>query len=113
LKKERNCGCGGNNQYPVYPTYPGAMPINQMGMNQGMYPMTGQSMMYNQQILPNQIGMPNNIMMPTSTNTMNNDYSTLVNQVNNLERRVSRLENMLNSNNNMTPKYSESNYYMV
>ena len=107
MKKERNCGCGGNNQYPVYPTYPGVMPINQMGMNQGMYPMMGQGMI-------NQ-GMPNNIMMPTAlnNNTMNSDYSTLVNQVNNLERRVARLENMMNTSNNMTPKYSESNYYMV
>ena len=60
------------------------------------------------------IGMPNNIAMPT-VNGMNNgnDYSALANQVNNLERRVSRLENMMNSSNNMTPKYSESNYYMV
>ena len=97
MKKERNCGCGGNGApYPVYPTYPGMMPMNQ-GM--GMYPM-------NQGIMPNQIGMPNNIMI-------GNDYNTLVNQVNNIERRVSRLENMMNSNNSMTPKYSESNYYMV
>ena len=109
MKKERNCGCGGNQApYPVYPTYPGVMPINQMGMNQGMYPMMGQNMM-------NQgIGMPNNIVMPISpSSNMGTDYSTLANQVNNLERRVSRLENMMNSSNNMTPKYSESNYYMV
>jgi len=104
LKKDRNCGCGGNQvPYQVYPAYPGMMPINQgMGMpimNQGM-------------------GMSNNIMMPTvpGANTMpniSNDYSSLINQVNNLERRVSRLENMMNSSNNMTPKYNDSNYYMV
>ena len=107
LKKERNCGCGGNQTpYPVYPAY-GMMPMQGIG-NQGM-PMQG---MMNQGI-----GMPNNIMMPTVPNNnnilMNNDYSSLANQVNNLERRVSRLESMMNPNNNMTPKYSESNYYMV
>ena len=108
MKKERNCGCGGN-QYPVYPQYPAVMPINQGMMNPNMmynqgYPMVNQG-----------IGMPNNIAMPTSPsiNNMNTDYSTLANQVNNLERRVSRLESMINSNNTMTPKYSESNYYMV
>lgn len=112
MKKDRNCGCGGNQApYPVYPTYPGMMPMNQgMGMpmmNQGVMPIMNQG-----------AGMPNNIMMPTvpSTNTMtsmSNDYSTLANQVNNLERRVSRLESMINSSNTMTPKYNDSNYYMV
>lgn len=122
MKKDRNCG--GATPYPVYPTYPSVMPMMNQGMgmmqpgmnpmmNQGMMPMTGQNMMSNQGI-----GMPNNIVMPTvpSSNTMsgmNSDYSTLSNQVNNLERRVSRLESMMNSSNNMTPKYSESNYYMV
>ena len=103
MKKERNCGA---TPYPVYPAYP-MMPM----MNQGMTPMMGQNMMSNQV-------MPNNIMMPTVPNNnnmsgMNVDYSTLVSQVNNLERRVSRLESMMNSSNNMTPKYNESNYYMV
>ena len=112
MKKERNCGCGGNQTpYPVYPTYPGMMPMNQ-GM--GMYPMAGQGMPMNQGLMSNQIGMPNNITMPTSlNNNIGTDYSTLTNQVNNLERRVSRLESMMNSSSNMTPKYSESNYYMV
>ena len=53
----------------------------------------------NRFFIPQYMGMPNNIMMPTvpSTNTMsmNTDYSTLANQVNNLERRVSRLESMM------------------
>lgn len=109
MKKERNCGCGGSQvPYPVYPTYPGMMPMNQgIGMPQGVMPIMNQGM-----------GMPNNIMIPTVPNTntmpsMNNDYSALVNQVNNLERRVSRLESMMNSSNNMNPKYNDSNYYMV
>ena len=111
MKKERNCGCGGNQApYPVYPTYPGMVP-----MNQGTgYPMAGQGMPLNQSMMYNQVGMPNNIVMPTSpSSNINNDYNTLANQVNNLERRVSRLESMMNSSNTMTPKYSESNYYMV
>ena len=112
LKKERNCGCGGN-QYPAYPTYPNVMPMNQGMIN----PMMNQNMMYNQGFpMTNQgMAMPNNIVMPTSPsiNTMNTDYSTLANQVNNLERRVSRIEGILNNSNTMTPKYSESNYYMV
>jgi len=109
LKKERNCGCGGNQTpYPVYPTYPGMMPMQGMGM----YPMAGQGMPMNQGMISG--GMPNNIVMPTSpSSNINNDYNTLANQVNNLERRVSRLESMMNSSNTMTPKYSESNYYMV
>ena len=120
LKKERNCGA---TPYPVYPTYPGMMPIANQGVgfmqpmspmiNQGMTPMMGQNILSNPGV-----GMPNNIVMPTvpSSNMMsgmNNDYSTLSNQVNNLERRVTRLESMMNSSNNITPKYSESNYYMV
>ena len=108
MKKDRNCGCGGNQApYPVYPTYPGMMPMNQgmPMMNQGVMPIMNQ-------------GMPNNIMMPTVPNTntmtsMNSDYTTLSNQVNNLERRVSRLESMINSSSNITPKYNDSNYYMV
>jgi len=111
LKKDRNCGCGGNQTpYPVYPTYPGMIPM----MNQGMPMMNqGMPMMINQGM-----GMPNNIMMPTvpSNNTISNlgnDFSSLSNQISNLERRVSRLESMMNSSNNMAPKYNESNYYMV
>jgi len=104
LKKDRNCNM---NSYPVYPTYPGTMPI----MNQGMMP---------NQMMGMNMGMPNNIMMPTVPNTnimgqniggIDSQVSALSNQVSNLERRVSRLENMVSSNN--TPKYNESNYYMV
>jgi len=117
LKKERNCGCGGGGTpYPVYPTYPGMMPMNQgmtVPMNQGMGMTMNQNIPMGQ-MMYNQMGMPNNIMMPTvSGMNTSNDYSTLTNQVNNLERRVSRLESMMNSSSNITPKYSESNYYMV
>ena len=105
MKKERNCG---GNAYPVYPAY-NNMPIMNQGYNpmmaQGMTPMMGQNMMTQ--------GMPNNIMMPTTMNTIGNDYSSLVTQVNSLERRVSRLESIVGSSTNMAPKYNESNYYMV
>jgi hypothetical protein len=38
--------------------------------------------------------------------------SSLTVQVNNLEKRVARLEGMMSSN-STTPSYSESNFYMV
>jgi len=108
LKKERNCNM---NPYPVYPTYPGMMPIQ----NQGMMPMIPNQMM------GQNMAMPNNIMMPTVPNsTMNQNISgidsqlsAINSQINNLERRVSRLESSIGASNNVTPKYSESNYYMV
>ena len=102
LKKDRNCECN----YPVYPTYPGMVPM----MNQGIQPMMPNQGMYSNMVMPNNIGMPT---VPNTNTMIGNDYQSLMNQVNNLERRVSRLENMMNSNNNMTPKYNESNYYMV
>ena len=45
----------------------------------------------------------------------NNSISsnTIEQQLNNLEKRISRLENILNGNNNNSNQYSGSNYYMV
>ena len=92
MKQERNCGASA---YPVYPAYPNP------GMNPGIPPM-----------MPGQnIGMPNNIEMPTVPNNNIID-NNLMDQINNLEKRVSRLEDLVISN-NKTPKYNESNYYMV
>ena len=39
--------------------------------------------------------------------------NTIEQQLNNLEKRISRLENILNGNNNNSNQYSGSNYYMV
>lgn len=105
MKKERNCNM---NPYPVYPAYPGMMPM----MSQGMMP--------NQAMMPNSI-MPNQINMPTiPSGTMNQNISgidaqlsALNSQISNLEKRVSRLEGTVGGSSTLTPKYNESNYYIV
>lgn len=71
LKNNRNCGGA---PYPVYP-YP-MMPMNQGPMNQG----------------PMNQGMMN--QMPSQM-LMNQDTSSLSNQINNLEKRVNALENLV------------------
>ena len=92
MKKDRNCM---NASYPVYPNMMGQpMMMNQPMMGQPMMPMT------------NMNTMNGNYM----TNSSNDNYSSLNNQIANLERRVTRLENLLNNN---SSTYSESNFYMV
>ncbi len=80
MKKDRDCGM----------QYMGAMP---------MMPMMP---------IPNQ--MPNyqmsNYQMPNYQ--MNNQSNDIINQLNNLEKRISVLENMMNNNN-----YNNSNYQMM
>lgn len=106
MKKERNCNCN-MNPYPVYPMYPGMMP-------------QGAGQMMPQGINPN-MGMYNGIVMPTVPNSTmgqsmsgaENQISAMNSQIASLERRVSRLEAMTGSSSNISPKYSESNYYMV
>ena len=39
----------------------------------------------------------------------NSDYNNLMNQISNLEKRVSRLESLVSNNTN----YNDSNFYMV
>lgn len=82
MSKDRNC----NMNYPVYPMMTPSMP---MGYAQN--PMMGQ--------------------MPTGCGCMQNSteqqIQNLYNQVNNLEKRVTILENKTNNN------YNDSNYYMV
>ncbi len=73
---------------PVYPMYPG------MPMNMGM-PM----------------GMPGNTTFTTYENINDNgiDLSKLNTQIQNLERRVNRLESIVGNN---TP-YQDSNYHIM
>ena len=89
MKKDRNCP---GSSYPIYPNFGGYMP--QMPIPMTMMPM-GQ--MYNNQTTPNYQTQDN--------------YSSLQSQINNLEKRVSRLESSLTNQPNST--YSESNFYMV
>lgn len=101
MKKDRNCGA--NVAYnPVYPTYPTMI---------GGPAMPG--------IMP---GIPNTMPMPTmpNYNMISQDYSNteslsnINSQINNLERRVTRLENMLNnSSTSYNTKYNASNYQMM
>lgn len=92
MKKDRNCSMGA---YPVYPMYGQMPPQGYMPPMQGMP------------------GVPNNMMNAgTPTTPQNDNYASITNQINNLEKRVSRLENIVSSN-QVSPSYSESNFYMV
>ena len=88
MKKDRDCG---GMPYPIYP---------------GMVPNFG-GMMMSGQMVPMPGGM-NNIPLTSVQSTINsNDLSTITSQINNLEQRVSRLENAINNN------YNTSNYQMM
>ena len=85
MKKDRNCGCGGN--FPVYPN-----------IVQGAVPM---------------MGMPMGPMMaPNINSNVEAQIQNLSNQINSLEQRVNSLETLVNkgiySNN-----YNTSNYQMM
>ena len=87
--KKDNRNYAMNVAYPVYP-----MPMQQpmmpgMGMQQAM--------------------MPGMVMQPQMNASCGND-SSLKEQVANLEKRVARLEGMMQS---AGPSYTESNFYMV
>ncbi len=91
MKKDRNC----NGQYPVY----------NMGMMGGM-PVAPIMPIPNQ--MPYQ---PNQMYYPTTNYQTDNDQqnSNVIAQLNNLEKRVSTLEGIINSNNS----YNTSNYQMM
>lgn len=97
MKKDRNCGM---NQYPIYPNY--GMPAP--GMGPAMVPI---------QMTPNYQGqspiMPN---IDIINNNQDDDLMNIKRQLNNLEKRVSRLENSLN-NNSFGNKYTDSNYHVL
>ncbi len=89
MKKDRNC----NGQYPVY----------NMGMMGGMpiAPIMP---------IPNQMPYQSNQMYyPTQTNFQNDNQENFMAQLSNLEKRVSTLEGIINSNNS----YNTSNYQMM
>ena len=89
MKKDRNCG--GNAS--VYPTYPGMMPGAMPNPNMNYSPNYG-----------------------TGNYGTTDDISRLKEQVQMLDRRVSRLENMLNDSKNMSynnSKFSDTNYHIM
>lgn len=86
-KDNRNC----NMPYPVYPPYQGMMP----GVNPNMnYPMP----------IPYNTGMNMNY-----SSTSNDQTSNLEQQIRNLDKRVTALENNTSYSNN----YNSSNYQMM
>lgn len=94
MKEDRNCG-----NYPVYPAmYGGAMP--------GPLPISGVNM-----------PMPMPIGMPTYGNMASFNYggdnNSLSSQLNSLEQRVSKLENMLNGTSYSSNSYNTTNYQMM
>ena len=89
MKKEnRNC----NMPYPVYPPYQGMMPG--MMNNNVNYPMP----------IPYNVGMNQNYNM-----TPSDQLSNIEQQIKNLDRRVTALEN----SNSSSSTYSSSNYQMM
>lgn len=96
LKKDRNCGMGYAGMVPNYGgmVMPGAFPMPGMMS----YPTSGFG------------------NVPSSSTNLNNygsqDYSSLSNQINSLEQRVSRLESLVN-NGTYSNSYNSSNYQMM
>ena len=93
MKKDRNCGMA---------IYPNMVP------NYGGMVMPGQ-------MIPMPGGNFGSGMMPPTTNTQNNygtDLSSITNQINSLEQRVSRLENLVNGTGYST-NYNSTNYQMM
>jgi len=75
----------------------------QMGMGQMMPGM-----------MPNMMGMNQNMyQMPSFDTSSNNEVNDLKQQLNNLERRVSRLESQLNDTSFTNNTYSNSTYQMM
>lgn len=93
MKKDRNCG---NVPYPIYQA---PMMPNMMG------PMVGPMMPMMQ---PNMVSMPNT----TNTGSLEQQVSSLTNQVNNLEKRVVALESLVGTP-NYNANYNNSNFQMI
>lgn len=94
MKKDRDCNYG--SPYPIYPAYQG-MPYMQNMPMMGPVPFN----------FSNQ-----NSMMNSSMNTTDQTFNNLQEQINLLDKRVTNLESMINSN-NMSNSYSSSNYQMM
>lgn len=108
MRKDRNCGpMPVATPYPMMAGYPGGMP-NQMGG----YPMMGNPNMQ-------MSGQTPNITNATCNCGKDMDGMNLEQiqaQINNLDRRVSRLENMLQDTKSISignNTYTDSNYHMM
>ena len=92
LKEDRNCG-----NYPVYPNYYGGMP-GPIGVNMPM---------------PMPIGMPTETYGNMPSFNYGSDNGPLASQLNSLEQRVSKLENMINGSTYSSNSYNTTNYQMM
>ena len=101
MKEKRNCG--NNMNYPVYQQ---PMMVPPMG-----YPMYQGGFQPNMMGMQNMQGMNNNMISGISSNTFEQQIKKKKKQINLLDQRVTRLENL--NNNNINNKYNDSNYYMV
>ena len=101
MKEKRNCG--NNMNYPVYQQ---PMMVPPMG-----YPMYQGGFQPNMMGMQNMQGMNNNMISGISSNTFEQQINNIEKQINLLDQRVTRLENL--NNNNINNKYNDSNYYMV
>ena len=92
-KQDRNCGM---TPYPVYGNYP-----NMMGGTIGPIPGSVIPMpMYN---------TPINNVTSTQTNSM---YDSIQDQINMLDKRITKLESMMNSSTTYN-SFSETNYHVM
>lgn len=112
MKKDRNCGA---TPYPVYPAYPGMGPGPVM--NGGM-PMQGGMMMPYPQPMP--APMPINQGCGCGgnnggTSNLEETIGRMQQQIQNLDRRVSRLENMANNKTTgfAANQYADANYHIM
>ena len=94
MKKDRNCG----SPYPIYPAYQGMPYMPNMPM---MGPVPFGSMT---EQVPNTGG--------STSSTTNQTFNNLQEQINLLDKRITNLESMMNTN-TMTNQYSSSNYQMM
>lgn len=87
MKKDRNCGMGA--PYPVYPPYQA----------------------YQVPMMPN---MSNMMPYPSSgMQTIQSNDNGLQEQINNLDRRITKLENMMSSTSTYSAQFSDGNYHMM
>lgn len=128
MKKDRDCSCsaGATSPYPTFQPYPMGMP----GMQMMPVPAVPGMGMPGMQMMPGMTGVPTNYPSASSSATQSNAnatsgintnqavtaYEQLQAQVNNLDRRVSRLESMIQDTKTSqysSNKYTDSNYHMM
>lgn len=100
MKKDRNCGMTPYPVYSGYQTMP-AMPIPNM-----MAPMPGTMI---GQIPTYQM----DTTMTTTNQAQNSSIDGLQNQINMLDRRITKLESMVNSTSTFNTNFSDSNYHVM